>query len=115
MRKLFITLACLVSAFLFSSCGVGNYTVVSGVDDHANVSFVANDSYDIQVTIDGQSYDTKTVKDKEYKSRRNLKKTVKYALPLETGRHTIKVTRNGESVYSKEIIVSTGENKIIQL
>ena len=115
MRKLVITIICTVSAFILSSCGTGNYTVSSGVDDKANVCFVADNSYDIQVAIDGQNYDTKTVKDKEYKSRRNLKKTVQYALPVSTGTHDIKVVDDGKTVYSKKIVVSTGETKIIKL
>ena len=115
MRKIIFTLVVAVSAFILSSCGVGNYSVSSGVDDKANVCFVANNSYDIQVTIDGQSYDTKTVKDKEYKSRRNIKKTVQYSIPVSTGTHSISVVDNGKTVYSKKIVVSTGETKIIRL
>jgi len=115
MRRHLIIVVCALFAFIFSSCGVGNYTVTSGVEDKANVCFVADHSYDITVTIDGQSYDTKTVKDKEYKSRRNLKKTVQYSLPVTTGTHTISVVDDGKTVYSKKIVVSTGENKIIRL
>ena len=115
MRRFILTLVCAVSAIILSSCGVGNYTVSSGVDDRASVCFVDNHSYGIQVTIDGLSYDTKTVKDKEYKSRRNLKKIVKYAIPVDTGTHSIEVVNDGNTVYSKKIIVSTGETKIIRL
>lgn len=115
MKKLFITLVCAFSAIILSSCGTGNYTVTSGVDDKASVCFVADRSYDIHVTIDGKSYETQTVKDKEYKTRRNMKETVKYALPVDTGTHSITVVNDGMTVYSKKIFVSTGEIKIIQL
>lgn len=115
MRKITILLICALFTFILSSCGVGNYTVSSGIDDRANICFVDDHSYDITVNIDGQSYDTKTVKDKEFKTRRNLKKTVRYALPVSTGSHTISVVDNGNTVYSKKIVVSTGETKIIRL
>lgn len=115
MKKNFVIIICAFFALAFSSCGVGNYTVSSGVDDKASICFVDDHSYDIQVTIDGQNYDTKTVKDKEYKTRRNLKKTVKYSLPVAVGTHTISVTDGGKIVYSKKIVVSTGETKIIRL
>lgn len=115
MRKIVITIVCAVSAFILSSCGVGSYTISSGVDDKANICFVDNHSYDITVTIDGKSFETKTVTDKEYKTRRNMKKTAQYALPVSTGTHTISVVDDGKTVYSKKIVVSTGETKIIRL
>lgn len=115
MRKIIITFVFILSAFVFSSCGVGNYTVSSGIEDNAKICFVDNHSYDITVTIDGQSYDTKTVKDKEFKSRRNIKKTTQYALPVDTGTHTISVVNDGKTVFSKKVVISTGETKIIRL
>ena len=116
MKKYLIIFVCALSAFVLSSCGVGSYTVSSGVEDKASVCFVANDSYDITVNIDGKSFDTKTVKDKEYKTRRNIKQTTKCALPVDTGTHTISVVnKDGETVFSKKIVVSTGETKIIKL
>ena len=115
MRKQFIIIVCAFFALVLSGCGVGNYSISSGVDDKASICFVDDQSYDIQVTIDDQNFNTKTVKDKEYKSRRNLKKTVQYSLPLTVGTHTVSVNNGGNTVYSKIIVVSTGETKIIRL
>mgnify|MGYP007012515673 CR=1 FL=1 len=63
MKKLIIATLCFFVATLFNSCGVGNYTVTSGIEDKAAVCFSAASAYDIAVTIDGQQYATKTVKD----------------------------------------------------
>lgn len=115
MRKYLIAVICAFFAISLSSCGVGNYSVSSGVDDRAGICFVDDQSYDIQVTIDGQTYNTKTVKDKEYKSRRNLKKTVEYSVPVTVGTHTISVDKEGNTVLSQKVVISTGETKIIRL
>jgi hypothetical protein len=72
MKKLMI-----IAAFtmLLTGCGVGNYSVQSGVEDAAFISFTDNVKQDITVTVDGQTYNIKTVKQKAYKSGRNIKQT----------------------------------------
>ena len=115
MKKIIIATLCLFVATLFNSCGVGNYTVTSGVEDKAAICFSASSAYDIDVTIDGQQYTTTTVKDIAHKTRRDIKRTANRAIKTTPGRHKVEVTRNGEKVYSKEVMLSTGDTKIIEL
>lgn len=115
MKKIIIATLCLFVTTLFNSCGVGNYTVTSGVEDKASVCFSASSSYDIDVTIDGQHYNTTTVKDIAHKTRRNIKETAKCAIQTTPGRHIVEVKRNGQTIYSKEVMLSTGDTKIIEL
>ena len=115
MRKVFSFALCLVFATLFSACGVGNYTVTSGVEDKASVCFSASSAYEINVSIDDQQYTTTTVKDIAHKTRRDIKRTPKKAIVTTPGRHKVTVTRNGQTLYSKEVMLSTGDTKIIEL
>lgn len=115
MKKVIIATLCLFVSTLFNSCGVGNYTVTSGVEDKAAVCFSAPSAYDIDVTIDGQQHSTSTVKDIAHKTRRNIKQTAKQSIVTTPGRHKVEVKRNGATVYSKEVMLSTGETKIIEL
>ena len=68
MKKLMI-----IAAFtmLVTGCGVGNYSVQSGVEDAAFISFTDDVKQDITVTVDDQTYVLKTVKQKAYKSGRS--------------------------------------------
>ena len=115
MKKIIIATLCLFVATLFNSCGVGNYSVTSGIEDRAAVCFSASSAYDIDVTIDGQQYTTSTVKDIAHKTRRNIKQTAKQSIVTTPGRHKEEVTCNGQTVYSKEVMLSTGDTKIIEL
>lgn len=115
MKKYIIAITCLLMTAFFTSCGVGNYSVSSGVDDKAAVCFSATSTYDIDVTLDGQQYSTSTVKDIAHKTRRNIKQTAKQSIVTTPGRHKVEVKRNGATVYSKEVMLSTGETKIIEL
>lgn len=115
MKKIFIMIILAAVAFSFNSCALGTYSVVSGNADEAAVCFTADKKYDITVNIDGATYNVMTIKDKQYKSRRNIKKTVKQQIPLAPGRHNVTVTRDGVEVYSHEIFVSASDVKIIEL
>lgn len=115
MKKVIIATLCLFVSTLFTSCGVGNYTVTSGVEDKASVCFSASSAYDIDVTIDNQQYSTTTVKDIAHKTRRDIKRTANRAIQTTPGRHKVEVKRNGQTVYSKEVMLSTGDTKIIEL
>ena len=77
MKKIIIASICLFVATLFNSCGVGNYTVTSGIEDEAAICFTASSAYDINVGIDGQPYQTSTIKDIAHKTRREIKNTAK--------------------------------------
>jgi hypothetical protein len=112
MKKLMI-----IAAFtmLVTGCGVGNYSVQSGVEDAAFISFTDDVKQDITVTVDNQAYVLKTVKQKAYKSGRNIKQTALNTIKIGPGQHEVKVIINGNDVFSKKIFLSTGEHKIIEL
>lgn len=100
-------------ALSFSSCG--SYTIVSGTADEAAVCFTANKKFDITVTIDGAVYDVKTIKDKQYRSNRNIKQVVKQQITLTPGRHNVIVTKDGVEIYNHEIFISASDVKVIEL
>ncbi len=115
MKKIIITSLFLFVAAFFNSCGVGNYTVTSGVEDKAAICFSAPSAYDINVSIDGQVFTTSTVKDIAHKTRREIKSTAKHAIQTTPGKHKVEVTRDGMTIFSKEVMLSTGDTKIIEL
>jgi phosphatidate phosphatase PAH1 len=72
--------------------------------------------YDVVVKVDKtDEYNVSTVKEKAYKSGRNIKYTALNTISLTPGKHQIEVSVNGSVVYSQLIFVSTGEHKIIEL
>lgn len=111
--KKFIFMA-VFSVFL-TGCGVGTYSVQSGVADAAFVSFTDDAKQQIVVKVDDNTYTLNTVKQKAYKSGRNIKQTAKNTIKMAPGQHNISVTLNGNEVYSHKVFVSTGETKIIEL
>ena len=112
MKKLMI-----ITAFtmLLTGCGVGNYSVQSGIENASFISFTDDVKQDITVTVDDQTYVLKTVKQKAYKSGRNIKQTALNTIKTGPGQHEVKVVMNGSDVFSKKIFLSTGEHKIIEL
>ena len=112
MKKLiFITV---LSVFL-TGCGVGTYSVQSGIEDAAYISFTDDVKQEIVVNVDGKTYNVYTVKQKAYKSDRNIKQTVKNTIKLTPGKHTVSVMLGGSEIYSHMVLLSTGETKIIGL
>ena len=114
MRKFVIAIAFLICAVGFSSCS-GTQSVASGTENRAGICVSANSEFPIVVTIDDQAYETQTLKNVGYNSRRDIRKTAKRAIPTTSGRHKVEVKSNGESLYSKEVMLSKGETKIIRL
>ena len=112
MKK--ILLIALLSVFM-ASCGVGSYSITTGLADKSEISFVADKKLDITVTIDGQQYEVKTVKLKDYRKDRSIKRTVENTIGVTPGTHEVKVTLNGKEVYTHKVFVSTGESKVIEL
>ena len=104
-----------VLSALLTSCGVGTYSVQSGIEDAAYISFTDDVSQEITVNIDNQTYSVNTVKHKAYKSGRDIKQTVKNTIKLAPGQHNVSVMLNGSEVYSHKLFLSTGETKIIEL
>ena len=114
MKKIILTFFA-TTIFLISSCSYGVYSVSSGKADKAAVCFVDTKPYDIIVSIDGKTYETKTVKQKRHKARRDIKRTANNQIQIEPGIHKITVKKDGQEVYSKDIYVSATEIKIIEL
>ena len=112
MKKLFVFAAFTI---LMTSCGVGTYSVQSGVEDAAFISFTDDTKQEIVVIVDNKTYNVETVKQKAYKSGRDIKQTALNSIKLTPGQHTISVSLNGEKIYSRKVFISTGETKIIEL
>ena len=112
MKKLMIIVA---FTMLLTGCGVGSYSIQSGLEDAAFISFTDDVKQDITVTVDNQTYVLKTVKQKAYKSGRNIKQTSLNTIKIVPGQHEVKVVINGADVLSKKLFLSTGEHKIIEL
>lgn len=112
MKKiLFVTF---LSLFM-SSCGVGSYSITTGLADKSSISFVADKKCDIIVTVDDRQYEVKTVKLKAYRNDRNIKRTAKNTIVLTPGTHDVEVVMDGNAIYTHKIYISTGESKIVEL
>ena len=112
MRK--ILLIALVSLFMVS-CGVGSYSITTGIPDESSISFVTDKKQEIIVTVDNQQYNVETVKLKDYRKDRSLKRTVENTIEITPGQHDVKVTLDGNVIYTQKIFVSAGENKVVKL
>jgi uncharacterized protein YxeA len=112
MKKLMVITA---FAMLFVGCGVGTYSVQYGVEDVSFISFTDDVKQDITVTVDDRMYILKTVKQKAYKSGRNIKQTALNTIRTTPGQHEVKVMLDGKEVYAKKLFLSTGEHKILEL
>ncbi|NLD21767.1 MAG: hypothetical protein GX664_04715 [Bacteroidales bacterium] len=112
MKKVFFLS---ILTLLLSSCGVGVYSVSSGKADQSEISFVAADKCELDVTIDNNAYKVDAVKQKDWRKNRNIKKTDINTITIPVGQHDLIVVQNGVVVYSKKIFVSAGEHKIIEL
>ena len=115
MKKYILAAICLIFMASFTSCGVGSYSVSSGCDDVAYISVEANEQYPVVVTVDGTQFDTFTVKRIAHKTRRDIKKTAKHLITTTPGTHDVIVKKDGKDVYSKKVVISTSETKIIEL
>ena len=112
MKNIFVFAAFII---MLTSCGVGTYSVQSGVEDAAFISFADDEKQEIVVKVDNNTYNIETVKQKAYKSGRDIKQTALNTIKLTPGQHTISVTLNGEEIYSHKVFLSAGETKIIEL
>lgn len=114
MKKIIVVLTAVLSLAI-TSCGVGTYSVSSGNPDQSYIVFTADKTFDIEVTVDGQAYEMQTVKQKNWKKRRDIKNTAKQNMVVAPGSHKVKVSKDGTVVYENEIFVSPSEGKIIAL
>ena len=67
------------------------------------------------VDIDGTTYQTQTVKEKEWQKRRDIKATTKGMITVTPGQHNVKVFRGDTEVYSKKLFISASETKAVKL
>lgn len=111
--KKFIFIAAL--SVLLTGCGVGSYSVQSGIEDAAYISFTDDVKQEIIVNVDNKTYNINTVRQKAYKKDRDIKQTASNTIKLTPGQHNVSVQLNGSEVYSHKIFLSTGETKIIEL
>ncbi|MBQ9397371.1 MAG: hypothetical protein IJU08_02620 [Bacteroidales bacterium] len=112
MKKLLLFLS---AALLLASCGVGSHTVVSGRADEAGIVFFSDRTQTIDVTIDRDTYRVNTVKDSDFKSKRNIKRTAENMIVIKPGQHDVKVRLRGETILTQKIFVSAGDTKVINL
>lgn len=112
MKKLFAFAAFIM---ILTGCGVGTYSIQSGVEDAAFISFTDDVRQDITVTVDERTYVLKTVRQKAYKSDRNIRQTALNTIKLIPGQHVVSVAIDGNQIYSHKVFLSTGETKIIEL
>lgn len=111
--KVFFSLI-MITCLLFGC--KANYPVAqqSGKGDMAYLVFVGplktygNGSKPVQVDVDGTKFDAKVVKPKTAN-----RKGTQYGVA--TGRRNIKVEFNGQTIYQKQLFLSSQETKIINL
>ena len=66
MKKI-IALFSIIGTLILAACSVGSQSVSSGMADEGYVWFVSNVEQKITVDIDGTTYQTQTIKEKEQK------------------------------------------------
>ncbi len=113
MKKIAIIL---LGAVMTCSCGVGAYSLSSGKADEGMISFTGESKTPISVIIDGTAHDNIcTVKTKDWRKDRNIKKTAQNTIFLTPGKHNVVVRMNGKEVCSRNVFISAQEHKVIEL
>ncbi len=105
----------LITAIVVYGCGVGTYTVSSGKEDVASLSFTATATTPLVVVVDDTEYSVNAVKQKAYKADRKIKATAYNTITITPGKHNVRVLSNGQEVYNKTLFISTSEHRIIDL
>ena len=108
MKKI-IALFSIIGTLILAACSVGSQSVSSGMADEGYVWFVSNVAQKITVDIDGTTYQTQTIKEKEWQKRRDIKATTKGMITVTPGQHDVKVMVDGKQVYSKKLFISATE------
>lgn len=112
MKRLIFIAAIAIS---LTGCGAGTYSIQSGIENAAYISFTDDAKQSISVTVDNSTYNVQTVRQKAYKSGRDIKRTALNTIKLTPGQHDVTVNLDGKEIYSYKIFISTGETKIIEL
>lgn len=102
-------------AALLSGCGVGSYSVASGKEDSAAITFTDDVERTVVVTVDGTSHTVETVKVKAYKPGMRVKQTALNTVKIGTGTHKVVVTDGNEEIFNKTLFIAAGECKVINL
>lgn len=114
MKTRFLLLTIAVAS-LFAGCK-SSFPVAqqSGKEDMAYLVFVGprqtygNGSKTVQVDVDGKTFDAKVVKPKTAN-----RKGVQYGVA--TGRRNVTIKFDGQTIYQKQLFLSSQETKIITL
>lgn len=114
MKHILSIFAIIVTVAL-TSCGVGSYSVESGKEDTAEIVITDRTNHSVIVKVDGEEFDVMTVKNKEWKKDRKIKKTAKRAINVSTGQHEVEVINDDQTVYKQKVFLSTGETRIISI
>ncbi len=114
MKKI-IALFSVIATLALAACSVGSHSVSSGMPDEGYIWFVSTSEQPITVDIDGTTYQTQTVKEKEWQKRRDIKATTKGMITVTPGQHNVKVFRGDTEVYSKKLFISASEAKAVKL
>ena len=114
MKKI-IALFSIIGTLVLAACSVGSHSVSSGMADEGYVWFVSETEKAITVDIDGTTYQTQTIKEKEWQKRRDIKATAKGMITVTPGQHEVKVIIDGKEVYSKKLFISASESKMVKL
>lgn len=96
---------------LLQGCKVGTVASTQGLSDQAYLVFISNSKYNkpVQVALDGSTtFNAKVFKDGKW----NIKGDT-YAVA--TGNRRLVVTSNGETLYDRNVFLSTQETKKIML
>ncbi|MGI5847361.1 MAG: hypothetical protein ACOX5T_04980 [Candidatus Cryptobacteroides sp.] len=115
MKKVILILSAVIFMTLLSGCGVGSYSVASGREDVAKLSFTATEKYAVEVVVDEQAFLVETVRQKAYKPGMRIKQTALNSLKLTPGSHHVVVKRGDSVLFEKNLFLSTGESKVIPL
>ena len=114
MKKLLLFVIAFVAVLLVGCKTSYPVAMQTGQEDMAYLVFVGpldkygNGAYPVQVDIDGTKFDAKVIKPKV-----SNRKGFQYGVGL--GNRHLKVTFRGETVYEKQIFLSTQETKVINL
>lgn len=112
MKKLFLALIVILVAI---GCGTGTYSLASGKMDTGAVSVADSYKHPVVIVVDGVNYHVDAVKTKDWKAQRKIKRTAQNTIDIASGTHDVKVVSNGEEVYSRKIVISSGMHKVIEL
>lgn len=112
MKKiLFLMCSCLI---LLAGCKTGVFTSEYGKEDVAFISLVSSDALankDVEVYIDENAPFTVHVQ----KSKQSTVKHNGKLFSIMPGKRHMKIVYNGETIYEKDIFVSSQQTKLINL